>query len=90
MAAGDTAGFVKWIADAETGRLIGSHAVGAHATELIAEAAVAIRSELTATELGATIHCHPTYSESWMEAAHAVHGTCIHAAPRQRAKQPNA
>ncbi len=84
MAAGDTAGFVKWIADADTDQLIGAHAVGAHATELIAEAAVAIRAELTARELGNTIHCHPTYSESWMEAAHALHGECIHAAPKRR------
>lgn len=84
MAAGDTTGFVKWIADADTDQLIGAHSVGAHATELIAEAAAAIRAELTARELGNTIHCHPTYSESWMEAAHALHGECIHAAPKRR------
>ena len=53
------------------------------ATELIAEATAAIRAELTAEELGRTVHCHPTLSESWMEAAHAVHGTCIHAPPRR-------
>jgi dihydrolipoamide dehydrogenase len=86
MAAGDTTGFVKWIADADTDQLLGAHAVGAHATELIAEAAVAIRAELTAAEIGQTIHCHPTYSESWMEAAHALHGTCIHGAPKRKRK----
>lgn len=84
LAAGETGGFVKWIADANTDQLLGAAAVGAHATELIAEAAAAIRAELTAEELGRTIHCHPTFSESWMEAAHAMHGTCIHAAPRRR------
>jgi len=83
MAAGDTTGFVKWIADAETGRLCGAHAVGPHATELIAEAATAIRAELTAAELGMTVHCHPTYSEAWMEAAHLLKDMCIHAAPRK-------
>ncbi|MDD5706807.1 MAG: dihydrolipoyl dehydrogenase [Kiritimatiellae bacterium] len=84
MAAGVTEGFVKWVADAASDRLLGAAAVGAHATELIAEAAVAVRNEMTAVELGRTIHCHPTMSESWMEAAHALHGTCIHAAPKRR------
>lgn len=84
LASGETNGFVKWIADALTDQLLGAQAVGLHATELISEAAVAIRSELTAEELGKMIHCHPTLSESWMEAAHAVQGVCIHAAPRRR------
>lgn len=84
MASGETSGFVKWIADPATNQLLGASCVGAHATELISEAAVAIRAELTVEELGATIHCHPTMSESWMEAAHAVHGECIHAAPKRK------
>ncbi len=86
MAMGDTTGFVKWIVDAETDRLIGAQAVGPHATELIAEAAVAVHAELTAAELGATVHSHPTLSESWMEAAHVVHGSCVHAPPSRRKK----
>ena len=84
MAAGTTDGFVKWVADAATDQLLGAQAVGPHATELIATAALAVRSELTALEYGRTIHSHPTLSEAWMEAAHAVHGTCVHAAPRRR------
>lgn len=88
MAAGHTEGFVKWIAESGTNRLVGAQAIGAHATELISEAEVAIRAELTVAEIGNTIHCHPTMSESWMEAAHAVHGECIHAAPKKR--QPKA
>jgi len=79
MAMNETGGFVKWIARTDNDQLIGAHAIGPHATELISEATVAIRAELTAEELGRTIHCHPTLSETWMEAAHAVHGTCIHA-----------
>jgi dihydrolipoamide dehydrogenase len=82
LAAGETTGFVKWIADAATDQLLGAAAIGPHATELIAEATSAIRSELTAQELGRTIHAHPTFSEAWMEAAHALHGECIHAPPR--------
>lgn len=84
MAAAETGGFVKWIADADTDQLLGAAAVGAHATELIAEAAASIRSELTARELGRTIHAHPTFSELWMEAAHSVHGGAIHAPPRKK------
>jgi len=78
MAAGDTDGFVKWVCDPTTGRVLGAQAIGGHATELISEAALAIRNELTINEVGNTIHCHPTLSEAWMEAAHAFHGTCIH------------
>ena len=78
MAMGETDGFVKWIADPATGRLLGAQAVGCHATELISEATVAIRNELTIDEVGNTIHCHPTLSEAWMEAAHAFHGACVH------------
>lgn len=84
MAAGETVGFVKWIADAETGQLLGATAIGAHATELISEAATAIRNQLTAEALGNTIHCHPTFSEAWMEAAHALHGTCVHQPARKK------
>ena len=84
LATGETTGFVKWIADAGTDQLLGAAAVGPHATELIAEATSVIRSELTAAELGRTIHAHPTFSESWMEAAHAVHGDCIHGAPKRK------
>jgi dihydrolipoamide dehydrogenase len=84
LAVNETTGFVKWIADAQTDQLIGAAAVGAHATELIAEATVAIRAEMTAREMGRTIHAHPTFSEAWMEAAHALHGEAIHAAPRKR------
>lgn len=84
VAAGETEGFVKWVVDADTDRLIGACSVGAHATELISEAAAVIRGEFTARELGNTIHCHPTFSEAWMEAAHAVHGECIHQPARKR------
>jgi dihydrolipoamide dehydrogenase len=84
QAAGETAGFVKWIADAGTDQLLGAAAVGPHATELIAEAATAIRAEWTTRELGRTIHAHPTFSEAWMETAHALHGEAIHAPPRRK------
>ncbi len=83
---GETMGFVRWIADAETDRLLGAVAVGPHATELIAEGALAIEAEMTAQELAKVIHSHPTLSEAWMEAAHALHGECIHLAPKRKTK----
>jgi len=84
VASGETTGFVKWIVDEDTDQLLGAAAIGAHATELIATAATAVQAELTASEFALTIQAHPTLSEAWMEAAHAVHGQCIHAPPRQK------
>jgi len=84
LAAGATDGFVKWISDPKTDQLLGAVAVGAHATDLIAEAAVAIRNELTVDEIGNTVHAHPTFAESWMEAAHSVHNLCVHSVVRRR------
>ena len=84
LAIGEPMGFVKWVADAETNQLLGAHAVGPHATDLIAEAAVVIRAELTAAEIAHTIHAHPTLAEAWMEAAHALMGEPIHSAPPRK------
>ena len=75
---------VPVIADADTGQLLGAAAIGAHATELIATAVTAVQAELTAAEFARTIQAHPTLAEAWMEAAHAVHGQCIHAPPRRK------
>lgn len=85
LAIGEPTGFVKWVADAETDQLLGAHAIGPHATDIIAEAAVAIRAELTAADLAHTIHAHPTLAEAWMEAAHAAIGEPIHSAPARKA-----
>jgi dihydrolipoamide dehydrogenase len=74
---GDTGGFVKVIADAETDELLGVHMIGAHVTELIAEASVAMLLESTAWEVGSAVHPHPTLSEALGEAAMAVDGKSI-------------
>ena len=58
--------------------ILGVHIIGPHATELLAEACVAMQLESTAEELGKTIHAHPTVSESVMEAAEGVHNLTIH------------
>jgi len=74
---GTTEGFSKIVAAREHDELLGVHIVGALATELIHEAAVALRLESTAEELARTIHAHPTLSEGIMEAAHAAGGRPI-------------
>jgi dihydrolipoamide dehydrogenase len=69
---------VKLLADAETGEIVGVHIVGADATELIAEAGLAMALEATPEEIAATIHSHPTLSEALGEAALAALGRAIH------------
>jgi dihydrolipoamide dehydrogenase len=76
--AGDTEGFVKIVAERRYDELLGVHMIGARSTELVAEAAVALRTECTVEELIRTIHAHPTMSEAVGEAAHMVHGAAIH------------
>ena len=75
---GETAGFVKVVADAKSGRMLGTHVIGAEATELIAEPALTQLFQGDAWELGRNIHPHPTLSEAVMEAAMAVDGHAIH------------
>jgi dihydrolipoamide dehydrogenase len=75
---GDERGLIKVITEAKYGEILGVHLYCLHATEMIAEAAVAIRAEATAEELAHTIHPHPTVSESVQEAFHAILGGAIH------------
>jgi len=75
---GDTEGFVKVVSDAKYGELLGVHIVGPHATDLIAEAVVALTHEGTAESLMRTVHAHPTLSESVAEAAHGAFDTPLH------------
>jgi dihydrolipoamide dehydrogenase len=71
-------GFVKIIADARYGEILGAHLVGPEVTELLPELALAHTWELTTEEIARTVHAHPTLSEALMEAAHAVEGHPIH------------
>ena len=71
-------GFVKIVAEKKYDEILGIHIIGPRATELVAEAVVALRTECTVEELIRTIHAHPTMSEAVGEAAHATHGAAIH------------
>src|SRR5574337_364275 len=75
---GEVEGMVKVIADATTGEILGVHIMGAHATELIAEAGLASAFEATPEEIAKSIHAHPTISEAMGEAALATLGREIH------------
>ena len=75
---GQSEGFVKVIADARSGRLLGAHILGPRATDLIAEATLAVQNGLTLEQVDLTIHAHPTLPESFMEAALAAQGCAIH------------
>lgn len=71
---GATDGFVKVVADAGTQVVLGVHMVGAHVTDMIAEAVVAVQNGLTLEQVAHSIHPHPTLSESMLEAVHGALG----------------
>ena len=77
--AGEVEGFVKIVFETKYDEILGVHMIGPRATELVAEATIALRLECTVEELLRTIHAHPTMSEAVAEAAHAAHGAAIHA-----------
>ncbi|MEY8876605.1 MAG: dihydrolipoyl dehydrogenase [Leptothrix sp. (in: b-proteobacteria)] len=71
-ALGDTTGFVKFLADAKTDEILGVHIIGPQASELIAEAVVAMAFKASAEDIARICHAHPSLSESTKEAALAV------------------
>ncbi len=75
---GERDGFVKIIADAKYGEILGAHLVGPEVTELLPELVLARTWELPTDEIARTVHAHPTLSETLMEAAEAVGGHAIH------------
>ncbi|HYC78228.1 MAG TPA: dihydrolipoyl dehydrogenase [Planctomycetota bacterium] len=78
IAGRETDGLVKMVVDAKDDRILGVGVVGANASDLIAEATLAIEAGLTAADVALTVHAHPTLAESLMEVAEAVHGKAVH------------
>jgi len=74
----DTEGMIKIVADKKYGQILGVHIIGPHATELIAEAVLAMEMEVTVEELAHIIHPHPTLSEGMGEAAMLLSGGALH------------
>jgi dihydrolipoyl dehydrogenase len=83
-AMGDANGTVKILADAETDRILGVHIVGPQASELIAQAVIAMEFSGSSEDLAITIFAHPSLSEAVHEAALAVSNEAIHIPPRRR------
>jgi len=84
MAANDTAGLVKVIADAKTDRVLGVHIIGPSAADLVQQGAIAMEFGTSAEDLGMMVFSHPTLSEALHEAALAVNGHAIHIANRKK------
>ncbi len=83
-ATGETAGMVKILADKQTDRVLGVHIVGAHSSEIIAQAVIAMEFGASAEDLALTVFAHPTLSESVHEAALSVHGRVLHTVQKKR------
>lgn len=84
MAANDTTGLVKVIADAKTDRVLGVHVIGPSAAELVQQGAIGMEFGTSAEDLGMMVFSHPTLSEALHEAALAVNGHAIHVANRKK------
>ena len=80
QATGDIQGLLKVVADAESDRILGVHILGAHAADLVHEAALAMHLGATVSRVAEMIHAHPTLAEGLMEAMEDVHGHAIHLA----------
>jgi dihydrolipoamide dehydrogenase len=78
QATGETTGWCKVVADASSGKVLGVDMIGAHAADLIHEAALAMQVGVTGTQVAEMIHAHPTLAEGFMEAAEDVEGRAIH------------
>ncbi len=80
---GQRVGMLKLITERKYGRILGVHIVGAQAMELIAEASLAVKQELTFEDIGAVLHAHPSLSEALWEAARSIGGDSIHLMPQK-------
>lgn len=77
-ALGETTGFVKVLADAESDRILGVHMIGPYVSEMIAEAVVAMEFSASSEDLARIVHAHPSLSEALHEAALGVDKRAIH------------
>ena len=75
---GESDGLVRLVCEAGSGRVLGVHMMGPHATDLIAEGALAVQMGVTADELAWTTHAHPTLPEAMLEAALGFRDAAIH------------
>ena len=81
---GETDGFIKILAARDLSAILGVHIIGPHASDLLTEAIVAMRAQLTVEEASRIMHAHPTLSEAFMECVQNLMGEAIHMAPRKK------
>lgn len=81
QAIGELEGLVKIIVDSRTDQILGGHVIGPHASDLVAEIALAMQANLPSRVVMQTIHSHPTLSEALLESVQALHGQAIHIPP---------
>lgn len=74
----ETDGFVKFLSDAETDRILGVHIIGANAGEMIAEGTLALEYGASSEDVARTCHAHPTLAEAFKEAAMSTYSQAIH------------
>ncbi|MEM3656723.1 MAG: dihydrolipoyl dehydrogenase [Thermoprotei archaeon] len=86
VSVGETDGFVKVVADAKSGAILGVQIVGSEASDMISEASLALEMGATLEDIGSTIHPHPTFPEALFEAAKHAQGKAIHVVNRPRGK----
>jgi len=84
LASGESTGFIKVIADKKTDTILGVHAFGPSAADIVQQGVVAMEFGASAEDLGLTIFSHPTVSEALHEAALAVNGQAIHIGNRKK------
>jgi dihydrolipoamide dehydrogenase len=84
LAMGEEEGFVQVVVERATERVVGCSIVGAHATDLIGEVALAVKAGLKTADIIETVHAHPTLPEIIQEAVEDSHGMAIHKAGRRR------
>lgn len=82
QAMGELVGMTKIVAESKSGRILGAHIMGAHATDMVHEAVVAIQHGLRVQDLARVVHAHPTLSEALAEASDDVFGHAVHKARR--------
>ncbi|VAW38125.1 Dihydrolipoamide dehydrogenase [hydrothermal vent metagenome] len=83
LAMGEGDGFVQIVADSATDKILGASIVGAHATDLLGEVALAVKAGHTAQDIIDTVHAHPTLPEVVLEAAEDVHARAVHKLTRR-------
>lgn len=84
LSMGNTDGFIKVIAEANTNKILGVHIMGPHASDLIHEATLAINHAMNVHDIAKTIHAHPTLAEAFAESTEGIIDMAVHLSPKKK------